>query len=304
MSDASAIVSETVRPPWPDELRRFQKHFSVRPITPTSRLLWRRVLVDGEYERLAGGASLAEFAPGQGRLELTVRPEWESQPATMRLIECALDQARTQDWQSVVAQVAADTPLAAQLEAAGFVARSYPEVWNLSVAGAIAARRPTIERTLKRNPIHVRAIDESNLAAARTICTALGLLEAERVQLQNTQHEGIDPRFSFLAGASDRPDGIALCRRLGARLYLEVLALNPAMSHPAAATVGALLKAVFLGAQDAAIDEIQCALTPTKAWPVLALLRRGGGVRVSRQVVFDWRNSASGRATAPRAFPC
>jgi hypothetical protein len=293
MSENEHVFSATVRSPCPDELRRLGKHFPTRLIASIRGPIWPWVMVTGEYERLVGGVRLAENARGQGRLELTVRPEWASQPATARLIGCALDQARSLDWQTVVAQVAADTPLAAQLEAAGFESRCYPEVWSLPVAGAIAARRPTIERTLKRKPVKVVAINESNLAAARAICTALGLLEAGRVQLQNSRHEGIDPRFSFLAGEVDRPGGVALCRRLGARLYLEVLGLNPAATAPASATVGALLKAVFLGAEAAGIDEIQCALTPENARPVLALLRRGGGVRVSRQVVFMWRNAAS-----------
>jgi hypothetical protein len=283
--------SWTIRAPWPDEEERLRRHFlTAAGGSPTSRSEWRRVIVAGEIERLVGLAELHRANPEAGgkndralALFCEVRAAWASRPATDALIQEALAQARARQAGEVVAAVPADGALDERLRVAGFVHVGLKERWRVPVPEALAKLEARGASMLAHAPVAVAPIDHTDLERVREICTATGLLSAERVFPVGDGGEagGFDRGLSFFAGDPARPDAVLLARERAGAVYLEVLARHPRSRTDMRTSVVALLRALFQAARRHERDDVYCEMTPSETPGLVALVRRVGGVRIA-----------------------
>lgn len=230
-----------------------------------------------------------------GSLAINVREGWALSPASDALVAEAIDFARTANVAKLGCQLPRQSPLLSLLQRHGFTVESEHEVWKLDVDTCVRTRGELTARQLARAPVPVEEISPSNVAAATRLAASLNLISNAPLSIAAPGWPGIEPAFSFVAGDPARPSGVITCRVLNQRLYLEVLARDPALGAKGQAVVSALFRALFIRAQNLGIPDIYCAITPAKAAPVQRLLRRAEGVCVDRQVVLtlDFGRSTS-----------
>lgn len=300
---AAETTTLQVRPPWPDEMPRLPPALR-EPLTRRgARRHWMWVLVAGELERIVGAASLAERDPlrpdasPDGRIDFSILPVWSCRPAAVApLLAAAVTHARSLGLSSVEAQAALDTPAAGWLLAEQFIPGRIQEIWRVPLDTNFARRHAAVERALARRPVVVRPISDNALPAVRALCSAHGLLPPSRVSLARDQHDGLDPRLSFVCGSPEAPAAVLLARLRGTQPYLEVLARAPgAPSH--GPEIGALLHAFFSAALALGATETICVMASDRAPDTARLLARADAQRIERLTAF--RRDLSPAPAAP-----
>lgn len=281
-----------VRPPWPDEMSRLPPALREPLARRGARRHWLWVMVAGELERVVGAATLAERDPRHpdaspdGRIDFSILPLWSGvADAVSPLFATAVNHARSLGLSSVEAQAALDTPAADWFAAEGFVPGRIQEVWRVALDTNFSRRHAAVERALVRRPVAVHPLTDAALPAVRALCSAHGLLPPSRVCLARENHDGFDPRLSFICGSPESPSAVLLARSRGSQPYLEVLARTPgAPSH--GPEVGALLHAFFSAALAQGANEALCVMASDRAPDTARLLARADAERLERLTSF------------------
>jgi hypothetical protein len=220
-----------------------------------------------------------------------LRDRWTAKEPAQALLQSVENKARELQVRRLETQLNPSSRGDTLLRELGYQESGHFELWQVSLKDNITARQPGIDRALNRFPVPVHKLNSTSLPIVQDVCRKLGLFRllqgvpSDPEQMGDLSEIGeMDPELCFVAGEAINPVAVALSRRMGSYIYLELLAKVPGHNKSLPGAPGALLRALFQAATLKKAKQLICAVQPDKNRPIQRLLERSNGKRLYRMV--------------------